>query len=661
VQGFLAVSSQLLARAIILRPAHRSTGLPIAERVERRLTAILAADVAGYSRLMGADEEGTLAQLKAHRRALVDPKIAEHRGRIVKTTGDGILVEFASVVDTLRCAVEVQRGMAERNAEVPQDKRIEFRIGINVGDIIIDDDDIFGDGVNVAARLEAIADPGGICISGAVYEQVRDKVPFVFIDKGERSLKNIAHPLRVYALGAEEAPASVVVKWPAKRDRTRSRTMIRYLVAGLALVVLAVGLWFASVVVRGFQVSSTAPRFSIAVLPFANLSGDPAQDYLADIITEELTTSLSRIRHSFVIARSTAFTYKGKAVDVKQIGRELGVRYVLEGSQQQSTKRVRVSAQLIDAATGAHLWADQFDADRADLLEMQDEIVTRLSRALQVQLVEVDAARVTRTRPEDLDAEDLAMRCEAILVNTQTGSDEEERGYNLCERALQRDEHNVKALVNLSFKFINPVLTVQSQDREADIRRADELVSRALAIDPNAYAAHHTKALVLLTQKRFEEAIVEAERSLALNPSFVNAYSDLCLANSFLGRPQRAVEYADKAMRLSPRDPLLYVFHLHKGFALALLHQNDQAIEWLRRAIAAAPQWPLPQALLAAAFAETGQEAQAREALKRYLSLSGTRARTIAQWKGQMPSDNPVFLAYAERVAEGLRKAGLPE
>jgi adenylate cyclase len=397
------------------------------------------------------------------------------------------------------------------------------------------------------------------------------------------------------------------------------------------------------------------------VLPFANLSGDPAQDYLADVITEELTTSLSRIRHSFVIARSTAFTYKGKAVDVKQIGRELGVRYVLEGSQQQSGERVRVSAQLIDAETGAHLWADQFDAYRADLLEMQDEIVTRLSRALQVQLVEVNAARVARTHPDDLDAEDLAMRCEAVLVNTQTGSDEEERGYNLCERALQRDERNGKALVNLSFKFINQVLTVQSQDREADIRRADELVSRALAIDPNAYAAHHAKALVLLTQKRFDEAIVEAERSLTLNPSFVNAYSDLCLANSFLGRPQKAVEYADKAMRLSPRDPLLYLFHLHKGFALALLRQDDQAIEWLRRAVAGAPQWPLPQALLAAALAESGQETEARETLKRYLSLSGTRARTLAQWKGQLPSENPVFLAYAERLAEGLRKAGLPE
>jgi adenylate cyclase len=379
------------------------------------------------------------------------------------------------------------------------------------------------------------------------------------------------------------------------------------------------------------------------------------------VLTEELTTSLSRISHSFVIARSTAFTYKGKAVDVKQIGRELAVRYVLEGSQLQGGNRVRVSAQLIDAGTGAHLWADQFDADRADLLKMQDEIVTRLSRALQIRLVEVDAARVARTHPGDLDAEDLAMRCEAVLVSSPEGSAEEERAYELCERALQRDENNVRALVNLSFKFVNLALTMQSSEREADIRRADELVSRAVATDPNAYGAHHAKALVLLAQGRLEEAIVEAEHCLALNPSFVNAYGDLSLASSFLGRPPEAVEFADKAMRLSPRDPLLYVFHLQKGLALALLGQDEQAIEWLRRAVAGAPQWPLPQALLAAALADTGHEMEARETLQRYLSLSGTRARTIGQWKGQEPSRNPVFLAYGERVIEGLRKAGLPE
>jgi class 3 adenylate cyclase/TolB-like protein/Tfp pilus assembly protein PilF len=635
------------------------------ERVERRLTAILAADVAGYSRLTGQDEEGTHLELKHHLATLLEPKIAEYRGRVVKNTGDGMLAEFGSVVDAVRCAFDIQHGMAERNADVPPDKRIDFRIGINVGDIITDDGDIFGDGVNVAARLEGIAEPGGICISGAAYEQVRDKVPFAFADRGEQSVKNIAHPVHVYALGVNEAAGKgqprTRIETPRSTERParRLRSAIAYAAGGLAIV--AIVLWFAVGLIPGRPGSGPAPRFSMLVLPFANLSGDPAQDYLADIITEELTTSLSRIRHYFVIARSTAFTYKGKAIDVKQIGRDLGVRYVLEGSEQQGGNRVRVSAQLIDAGTGAYLWADQFDADRADLLEMQDEIVTRLSRALQVRLVEIDASRVARAHPGDLDAEDLAMRCEAAIVNARAGSDEEGRAYDLCERALQRDGRNVRALVNLSFKFIVPVLNIQSLDREGDIRRAEELVSRALAIDPNSYGAHHAKAEVLLAQKRFEEAIVEEEHSLALNPSFVSAYTGLCTGSSFLGQPQKAVEYADKAIRLSPRDPLLYVFHLSKGFALSLLHQDDEAIEWLRRAVAAAPQWPLPQALLASSLAMTGHEPEASETLKRYLSLSATRAKTIALWRKQMPSDNPVFLAYAARLVEGLRKAGLPE
>ena len=406
---------------------------------------------------------------------------------------------------------------------------------------------------------------------------------------------------------------------------------------------------------------SIAPRLSVVVLPFSNLTGDTAQDYLGDVITEELTTSLSRIPHSFVIARSTAFTFKGKAVDVRQIGRDLGVRYLLEGSLEQGGNRVRVNAQLIDADTGAHLWADQFNADRTDLLDMQDEIVTRLSRALQIRLIEVDAAHIARTNPGDPDAEQLAMRCEAVLANAQPGSAEEQGGYSLCERALERDQRNVRALVNLSFKFVYRILSEQSLDREADVRQADELVSRALAIDPNDYGVHYAKAEILLGQEHFEEAIVEAERSLALNPSFVSAYGPLSLASSFLGRPQEAVGYADKAMRLSPRDPVLYVFYLEKGFALSLLHQDDQAIDWLRRAVAAAPQWPLPQALLAAALSLTGHEAEARDVLKRYLSLRGTKARTVAQWEGQLPSKNPAFLAYAAQLVEGLRKAGLPE
>jgi adenylate cyclase len=395
------------------------------------------------------------------------------------------------------------------------------------------------------------------------------------------------------------------------------------------------------------------------VLPFANLSGDPAQEYLADVITEGLTTDLSRISGTFVIARSTAFTYKGKPVDVKQIGKDLGVRYVLEGSEQHSGNQVRVNAQLIDAETGAHLWADQFDADRTDLLQMQDEIVTRIARAMQIQLVAVDAARVTRTRPGNLDAEDLALRCEAGVYNLPPGS-AEYYAFDLCDRALHIDNGNVFALTGMTLRYIFPVVEAQSRDPQADIRRADELVTRALAIDPNFYWAHFAKAYVLMAQGRTREAVIEGERSLALNPSFIDAYLALCAANNFLGRPDRALELADKAIRLSPRDPHLRPLYHMKGWALFMKRQDDQAIEWLRRAEGGSV---FTELILAAALALTGQQADAHETLKRYLAVNGVTTTTIAQLRKQQLSlaDNSTWVAYNERLFEGLRKAGLPE
>ena len=354
----------------------------------RRLAAILTADVAGYSRLMGADDEGTLERLKAHRRELVDPKIQEHRGRIVKTTGDGVLVEFSSVVDAVRCAVEVQRAMLDRNADIPDDQRITFRIGINLGDVIIDGDDIYGDGVNITARLEALAEPGGIYISRVVREQVRDKLLYPFEDMGEQSVKNIARPVRAYALSAAAVGALPAVAPPPARPRaTRRRTDPR----------------------------REIPRLSIVVLPFANLSNDPDQEYFADGITEDLTTDLSRISGSFVIARNTAFTYKGKSVDAKQVGRELGVRYVMEGSVRRSGDQIRVNIQLVDSETGAHLWADRFDTDRANLAKAQDAITSRLARTLNIELVRDLGRRIDLERIANPDARDLIMRGAALL------------------------------------------------------------------------------------------------------------------------------------------------------------------------------------------------------------------------------------------------------
>lgn len=404
-----------------------------------------------------------------------------------------------------------------------------------------------------------------------------------------------------------------------------------------------------------------APRFSIVVLPFANVSGDPAQDCLADLITEGLTTNLSRIRDAFVIARSTALTYKGKAVDVRQIGHELGVRYVLEGSEQHSGTRVRVSAQLIDVETGAHLWADRFDADRANLLQMQDDIATRLARALHIELAAVEAARTPEMHPSNPNAEDLALRGEAMFL--RYGADREELGtaFKLCERALEIDPNNVRALSILAERYATRLARMQSTDREADIRLADEFASRALAADPNSYHAHHAKARSLIAQKCAEEAIIEAERSLRLNPSFIPTYVAFCQANLALGLPEKTIEYADRAKRLSPPDPYLHAFHAQEGLAHIMLRRDDRAVACLHQAVANNPRFPTSVAYLAAVLALTGLESHAKEMLKRYLSLPGAKTRTIAAWKAMAYSDNPIYLALHERIHEGLRRAGMPE
>jgi adenylate cyclase len=459
-------------------------------------------------------------------------------------------------------------------------------------------------------------------------------------------------------------PASMETTGAPPRRTRGLRGVWQVALGAAAVVVLATGIWLAVRPAKGPEMSATTPRLSMVVLPFANLSGDPAQDYLADVLTEGLTTGLSRISGTFVIARSTAFTYKGKPVDVKQVGKDLGVRYVLEGSEQHGGDRVRVNAQLIDAETGAHLWADQFDADRANLLQMQDEIVTRLARALEIKLSAVDAARVEQTRPANLDAEDLARRCRAGSYNTPPLTKEWDAAYALCARALQIDDRNVTALARMAVWHIIPILEAQSTDPQAAIRQADELASRALAIDPNDYWAHFAKAWVHMAQNRHEEAIIAVERSFALNPSFIDGYDILCLANNFLGRPDRAIEYADTAIRLSPRDPILYAKYHFKGWAFFMKEQDGQSIEWLRRSAAVAPGVePFTYLLLASAYALNGRQTEAQDEFKRYLSLSRTKTTTIAQLRKQQLSiaDNPKWLTYNERLFEGLRKAGMPE
>jgi len=397
----------------------------------RRLAAILAADVAGYSRLMGADEEGTHERLKAHLRELVDPKIEEHRGRTVKNTGDGMLVEFSSVVDAVRCAVEVQRGMIEREPDVPEERRIRFRVGVNLGDVIVEEHDIFGDGVNVAARLEALAKPGGICISRMVRDQIRDKLAYPFEDMGEQSVKNIARPVRVYALHPE-----TIADLPAPS------------------------------VPSATPVLPVAPRLSIVVLPFANLSNDPEQQYFVDGITEDLTTDLSRLAHSFVISRNTAFTYRNKRIDTKQIGRELGVRYVLEGSVRRSGSQLRVNTQLIDAESDAHLWAERFDRGMVDLFALQNEITARIANALNLELVIAEAARPT----EHPDALDYILRGRAAYLKPPS-RDGYADAIRLFERALALDPQSAEARTSLADVLVSRVTNPMTDSAAADLVR----------------------------------------------------------------------------------------------------------------------------------------------------------------------------------------------
>jgi len=639
------------------------------ERVERRLTAILAADVAGYSRLTGLDEEGTHVQLQDHLRTLVDPKIAEHRGRVVKNTGDGLLAEFSSVVDAVRCALDVQRGMAERNAEVPDEKRIEFRIGINVGDIIIDRGDIFGDGVNVAARLEGLAKPGGICISDDAHRQVRGKFDVTFEDEGERQLKNIARPVRVFRVALDDARPAKPISQPhnAAAAVRRDRWSARITAIGAAVVLIAAAggaaLYFhlgrAPVVPQmPDQLAKPSERFSIVVLPFANLSGDTSQDYLADVISDELTTGFSRFRDSFVISRSTAFTYKGKPVNVRQIGKDLGVRYALEGSVQPSGDRLRVNAQLIDTESDAHIWADQFDENRSDLLQMQDAIVTRIAFAIGIKLTE-ERARRAQTRADNPNAEDLAWRCSAALMQTLWAS-EHDSAFRLCEQALEIDPENVRALSYLSLKFSNRVGFFASPDPQADLRRADELASLAVKIDPGYHMAHEAKGDALQAAGRHREAIDSYGRALVLAPSTI--LTGLPMAYNSIGEPEQAIAYADKAMRLSPHIPELY---FAKAIGFSILQDNKEALVWIERAEDAAPEVPLMGFFRSVLLAMAGKEYQARAAMQRYLATDNAPVRTISQWHVRfahvpLSSYGLRFLIWVKKFNDGLKTTGLP-
>jgi TolB-like protein len=581
----------------------------------RKLAAILAADVVGYSRLAGSDEERTLARLRALRSDLIDPTFALHHGRVVKRSGDGVLIEFRSVVDAVRCAIEVQNGMIERNAGLPPDRRIEFRVGIHLGDVVEESDgDLMGDGVNIAARLEGIAKPGAICLSEDAYRQVKSRLDVAVSDLGTRQLKNITEPVRVYSL---EVGRPAQVKQPS---------------------------------------ASTPPRLSLVVLPFANLGGDPQQEYFVDGVTESLTTDLSRISGSFVIGRNTAFTYKGKPVDLKQIGRDLNVRYVLEGSVQRSGSRMRVNVQLIHAETGAHLWAERFDKPVADLFDMQDEIVARLASQLGTQLIAAEARRAEHApNPDSMDLYFQGM----AWVNKGPIPEHLTQARTYFERALACHSGNIEALIGTAFvDFVRS--SIYSADNEvALLEAAESTLTKALSQAPNHAFAHLCMGGLKINTNRAAQGIAECERALVLDRNLAGAHANIGWAKVFIGRAEEAEAHINEALRLSPCDTNAHVWLASGAFAKLHLNKFEEAIPILRRALDINQNYPHTHFWLAMALARLGQVNDARAAAQAGLALNPTY--TISRVRAGARGDNPRYLAQRERLIDDLRKAGVPE
>lgn len=638
--------------------------------VERQLVAIVAADIAGYSRLMGADEEETLARFRACRRELIEPSLARHHGRTVSTAGDGLLAEFASPVEAVRWAVEVQQGMIDRNAGLAGDKRLDFRIGINLGDVIVEDRDLYGDAVNIAARLEALAEPGGICISRAVRDQIRDRLALPFADGGEQSVKNIARPVRVHALSAEAIAAL------PKTEPLRARPGIRPFYARravggaalAALMIIAGFLWMlwpsppsvsaiAPAAARTAPVA--APRFSIVVLPFANLSDDREQQYFADGITEDLTTDLSNLAGMLVISRNTAFTYKGKAVDARQIGRELAVRYVLEGSVRRAGNQLRVNTQLIDAETDAHLWAERFDRDTGDLFALQNEITGRIANTLNLTMIRAEAARPT----EHPDALDYIFRGRAAS-NNASSKEKYAEALGLYQHALVLDPESVEAQSRLATVLLGRVLDEMTDTKAADIARAEALIEHVLASSPKNPLAHYAKGQLLRIRHQCEDAIATYEVVLASNRNAVAALSHIGRCKTYQGLLDEAIALQEQAIRLSPRDPDVDAFYFRIGAARLLQSRTTEAIVWLEKARNANPKPAYHHVYLAAAYALAGETDRAVRELAeaRRVGPEGF-ASSIAHMKAiSSSSESPAMSELRENTYyAGLRKAGVPE
>jgi len=590
----------------------------------RRLAAILAADVAGYSRLMGADEEGTLERLKALRRELLDPKIAEHKGRIVKTTGDGMLVEFASVVDAVRCAIAVQQAMPEHNIGVAADNRIELRIGINLGDVIVEGDDLYGDGVNIAARIEALADAGGVFVSNTVHDHVRDRLPFVFEDLGEQQVKNIARPVRVYRV-LPEGPH------PNPPPHAGEGSALSARVGAVEPPALPL-----------------PDKPSIAVLPFANMSGDPEQEYFADGMVEEIITALSRIRWLFVIARNSTFTYKGQAIDVKQVGRELGVRYVLEGSVRKAGGRVRITGQLIDALSGTHLWADRFDGSLEDVFELQDRVALSVAGVIEPALQAAEMRRSAARPTDDLTAYDLYLRALANFFPITKERILAALGF--LDQAIAIDRHYGPALSWAAFCHMTVVRDGWTEEPGTFRREAIELARRALEVGENDPGILAISALALAYLGEDIGAMIGlVDRALALNPSYARGWYVSGLVRIWAGQPDLAIAHVETALRLSPRERIGMPLYL-VGMAYFFTRRFNEAASKLLLAIQHHPGAPGSYRFLAACYAYMGRLDEARAIVARLRSITPLLVPSDLPWRN--PEHRELFLSGL-RLAAG--------
>jgi TolB-like protein/Flp pilus assembly protein TadD len=583
----------------------------------RKLAAILVTDIVGFSRLAGADEDRILARLRTLRSDLIEPTISVHRGRVVKRTGDGAIVEFRSVVDAVRCGIELQHGLAERNAGLPPERRIDFRVGIHLGDVVEESDgDLMGDGVNIAARLEGIAKPGAIALSEDAYRQVKGRLDVMVNDLGETELKNIAEPVHVYSLevGGASAKTTAAATKP-----------------------------------------TAPPRMSVVVLPFASLGGDAEHEAFVDGVTESLTTDLSGLANAFVVARNTAFTYKGKPVDVKQIGRELNVRYILEGSIQRGGSRLRVNVQLIDAITGSHLWADRFDKPMADPFDMQDEIVSHLANQLRPELIAAEARRAE----QEADPDSVDLYFQGVQWFNKGGIDNIERARGYFERAVALDPTNVDALVGAARADVLVGAIFTTEHRAERLAAAEALLIKGVSIAPRNHWAHLWLGFVQIHTNRAQRAIGELERALTLNRNLGAAHAWIGQAKITMGRAEEAEAHVNEAFRLSPNDAVAFIWTHIRGLAKLHLGADEEAVALFRRSVDASRKYPLNHFYMAAALADLGRLDEARAEVTAGLALAPNYS--IARFLSMAESDNPTYLKQRERILEGLRLAGVPE